>query len=197
MTSTDMLKAELGIKPGVIGATMGLRSGVYFDFLDPQLATIFVNDIAWGLANTCRFGGHSLEFYSVAQHSVLCASLVEPEHQFAALMHDAAEAYTGDMIAPLKQLCPDFKAVERRVEAAVFARFGISTPLHPSIKHADLRMLRTEQRDLTSCAADDWTGLDAYEPMAERIEPMAPEQAAIEWLMAFHRLAPAAVRAVA
>lgn len=176
-------------KPGTRGATITLYGGGYFDFIEPARSEIRIIDIARGLSNICRFNGQGRYgdgFYSVAQHSVLVSRLVEPQHAFAALMHDAAEAYVGDMTGPLKQLCPDYKAVEKRVEAAIFARFGIEAPLHPSIKQADLRLLRTEQRDLSSGPRDDWSGLDAYEPMEERIVPWAPAAAAAEFLARYN-----------
>lgn len=182
MTTTDALKARLEDKPGVLGATITLAGGGYFDFINPERSDIRIRDIARGLSNTCRFGGQASAgdgFYSVAQHSVLVSRLVDPEHALPALMHDAAEAYIGDMVGPLKQLCPDFKAIEKRVEAAIFAHFQISLPLHPSIKHADLRALRTEQRDLTSGSGDNWNGLDEYEPDEGCIRPLAPYAACL------------------
>lgn len=193
MTTTDILHARIEDKPGVLGATITLYGGGYFDFIHPERSEIRIEDIARGLSNTCRFGGQARYgdgFYSVAQHSVLVSLLVEPEHAFPALMHDAAEAYTGDMVGPLKQLCPDFKAIEKRVEAAVFARFGIATPLHPSVKHADLRALRTEQRDLTSGTDDNWNGLDDFEPWRHRIVPISPVMAMAMFMQRFLVLRP-------
>lgn len=174
MTTSEILKARMENKPGVVGATIITRSGRYFDFIDPQPDQITIDDIAWGLSNICRFNGQCLEFYSVAQHSVLVMDIVPKEHQKAALLHDAAEAYVGDMVGPLKQLVPEYKAIEKRIEAAIFAKFGITTPLDACIKHADLRMLRTEQRDLTSGRKDSWNGLDQYEPMSDRMWPLKP-----------------------
>ncbi len=180
MTTTDTLRARLEDKPGVLGATITLCGGGYFDFIEPERSDIRIGDIARGLSTTTRFGGQASfgdGFYSVAQHCVLVSRLVEPEHAFAGLMHDAAEAYVGDMVGPLKQLCPDFKAIEKRVETAIFARFGIGLPLHPSIKIADLRALRTEQRDLTSGAGDNWNGLDGYPAAETPITPLPPAMA--------------------
>lgn len=187
MTTADALRS----KPGVRGATAITRSGHYFDFLNPDPATIQIEDIAWGLAYTCRFGGQSLAFYSVAQHSVLVSDIVPQHLALAALMHDAAEAYIGDVVGPLKQLLPDYKEVEKRVEAAVAARFGLPAIMDPLIKHADLRLLRTEQRDLTAGSAENWNGLDNWTPLPDQIIPWNPSHAAAVFLGRFQELAAA------
>lgn len=174
MTTTEDLKARLANKPGVIGATIALHSGEYFDFINPEHSEFGIEDIAWALAHVCRFGGQCNAFYSVAQHSVLVSKMVPYEHALAGLLHDAAEFVMGDMVGPLKQLCPDYKAIETRVEAEILARFGIPFPLDPCVKHADLRALRTEQRDVTNSARDSWNGLDQYEPWPHRIVPRSP-----------------------
>lgn len=188
MTGTDIIRAERQGRPGVVGATIITHSGLYFDFADPKPEQIVVQDIAWGLANTCRFNGQCNRFYSVAQHSVLASHIVPPEHALAALLHDAAEAYTGDMVKPLKNLLPDFKIVEARVEAAIFDKFGLPHEMSPEIKLADLRLLRTEQRDLTAGAGDNWNGLDEYEPLPERIIAFAPWRAYRYWFERFWAL---------
>lgn len=189
----ELAPAPVGVKPGTRGATILTRSGLYFDFLDPRPEQIAIEDIAHALAHTCRFGGHSQRFYSVAQHCVLVSRIVPPEHAFAGLMHDAAEAYVGDIPSPLKQLLPDFKAVEARVEAAVATRFGLSLPWSDEVKRADLVALSTEQRDVRK-NADPW-GLDAYPPLATRISPCSPEMARETFLAAFRELAPGRERA--
>jgi len=182
MTTTDILRGRIEGKTGVIGATCITRSGLYFDFVDPQPDQITIEDIAWGLSQTCRFGGQCLEYYSVAQHSILVSQIVPHEHRLAGLMHDAAEAYIGDMVGPLKQLIPDFKVIEKRIEAVIFAKFGIALPLDPSIKHADLRLLRTEQRDLTAGSGENWNGLDRYAPLPFPIRAMKPLAAFVAFL---------------
>jgi len=175
MTTAQMLQN----KPGVVGATIALHSGCYFDFLDPQPTMIHIQDIAHGLAKTCRFGGQSRAFYSVAQHSVLVSEIVPDGLHFPALMHDMAEAYVGDVVGPLKQLLPDYKIVEDRVERACCERFGLTLELvkQPEVKRADLRLLRTEQRDLTNATQDEWNGLSAYLPLKQTIIPLSPDDA--------------------
>ena len=85
----------------------------------PAASKIDIEDIAHALSQLCRFGGHCCEFYSVAQHSVIVSLNVPPEHRFAALMHDAAEAYLGDVIQPIKRLLPEYKAMESEVWRAL------------------------------------------------------------------------------
>ena len=186
MTTAQQLKS----KPGVVGATIILKTGAYFDFLAPTPEMVHIEDIAQGLSHTCRFGGQCLNFYSVAQHSVLVSKIVPDELRFAALLHDAAEAYIGDIVGPLKQLLPDYKVIEERVETAVCERFGLTLAdiSHPEIKRADLRLLRTEQRDLTSGSKDEWNGLSKYPPIDQRIDPLGPLDACTDFLIRFGEL---------
>lgn len=139
----------------IVGPTILLRSGEYFDFENPENSIITIGDIAHALSNICRFTGHVHRFYSVAEHSVLASYLVPPEDAFAALMHDAAEAVLGDVSKPLKSLLPDYRRIEDRVERAIFAKFGLPTELPASVKIADRQMLGIEQR---ACMmnGDDW-----------------------------------------
>ena len=74
--------------PAISGPTIILRSGNYFDLQDPSASRFEVTDIAHALSNICRFTGHTRQFYSVAEHSVLCSYLVPHEDRMIALMHD-------------------------------------------------------------------------------------------------------------
>lgn len=160
----------------IVGPTILLASGVYFDFLDPESCSFEIEDIAHGLSHICRFAGHCREFYSVAQHSVYVSQIVPPEHAFAGLMHDAAEAYVGDIAKPLKDLLPEYRVIEDRVEVALLARHGLTLPLHPSIKEADIVMLATEQVALMR-NRDDWEYTRGRKPADIDIQPMQPREA--------------------
>lgn len=83
--------------------TMITYTGKVFDFDSPSDGPVCLEDIAHALGMLCRFNGHIRRFYSVAQHSVLVSKLVDPRYALLALFHDAAEAYVGDMVSPLKR----------------------------------------------------------------------------------------------
>ena len=70
-----------------------VHSGGRFFPLEPDLDDISITDIAHSLSMVCRYGGHCLRFYSVAEHCVLLSHTVDPEFARWALLHDAAEAY--------------------------------------------------------------------------------------------------------
>lgn len=123
-------------------------TGQIFDLWNPIPEQVSIPDIAHALSNICRFGGHTRVHYSVAQHSVLVSSQLNSKDALVGLLHDAAEAYVGDMVKPLKNALPEFSEVEARIWQAICSRFGIDPVLPLSVKTADLRMLRTEQRDL-------------------------------------------------
>jgi len=123
-------------------------TGRAFYPMDPRPEEISIYDIAHALAHTCRFGGHVREFYSVAQHAVLCSYLVPLEFALQALHHDDTEAYCGDMVRPLKSMLPAYQAVEAKIWCAVADKFKLPLALNPLVKNADHIMLRSEQRDL-------------------------------------------------
>ena len=124
-------------------------SGVEIDLLNPKEEDILIEDIAHALANTCRFNGHVKRFYSVAEHSVLCANLIENKrYQLDALLHDASEAYLGDITRPLKALLPNYMAIEERFQRVIAKKFGLSFPMPKEVKEIDNRMLVIEAQQL-------------------------------------------------
>lgn len=154
-----------------------LRSGAYFDFLCPEESEFTIDDIAHSLSNICRYTGHPYEFYSVAQHSVLASQIVPPEFAFHALMHDAAEAFIGDVAKPLKRLLPDYAKIEIRVERVVMSRFGLPLEMPGCVKRADIIMLRTEQRDIMECEKEIWLQAEGEKPLSSTIIPWSPSVA--------------------
>jgi uncharacterized protein len=158
-------------------------SGRRVNPFDPDPSQLDAEDIARALGNLCRFGGHARSFYSVAQHSVIVSELVEQrggdaEDVFAALMHDASEAYLGDMPHPIKHRSPlgaAFKAAEEHLEAAIRARFRIKADV-PEIKRADRALLATE-RLAFSAENWHWPELDGVAPLDLELTAWSPDEA--------------------
>lgn len=139
-------------------------SGLAFDLVKPDRSMVSIKDIAQSLANLCRFNGHCRRFYSVAEHSLYVSRAVPRPYALQGLLHDATEAYVGDMVAPLKSILVDFKEVESRVREAVCARFGLAVEMPWEVQIADKRMLSTELEYLLLPPPRDWgTMLEACE----------------------------------
>lgn len=156
-------------------------------FLDvPRAADVKIEDIAHALSNLCRFTGHVRRFYSVAQHSVLVSFECDREDALAGLLHDATEAYVGDVSSPLKSMLPEYRAIEARVWRVIAARFSLPDELPASVRHADAVLLATEKRDLLGPAPASWGTWPA--PMLERIDPWAPDWACRNFLSRFREL---------
>jgi hypothetical protein len=170
--------------PPAPGPYLQTVSGRWVNPFDPDPAQLDAGDIARALANQCRFGGHSRVFYSVAQHSVIVSRVVEErggdaEAAFAALMHDASEAYLGDMPHPLKHRSPlgaAFREAEEHLERALRERFRIK-PDVPEIKPADRALLASERRAF-SAETWHWPELEGVEPLDIELTAWPPDEAA-------------------
>lgn len=103
------------------------RTGAKFSMKPEDLTRNLYHseDIATALAKICRFNGHCDGFYSVAEHSVLVSHLVPFRLALPALLHDASEAYLGDMVTPLKDRCPDYRRFEQVVQDEIHQRHRI------------------------------------------------------------------------
>jgi uncharacterized protein len=154
----------------------------------PHPHDVQIYPVAWALAQVNRFTGHALRPYSVAEHSLLVCDLVDQaggnvHAQLAALLHDAHEAYTGDMHSPGKQALGDaWHRWERLHESAVRSAFAIHTAASQyarQIKQADLIALATEKRDLMHPSPHPWLCLAGVQPAAVRLNTRA--QAARGW----------------
>ncbi|HJZ11646.1 MAG TPA: hypothetical protein VJ521_05830 [Acidobacteriota bacterium] len=126
-------------------------SGRKINYLTFCSLDVDIEDIAHALSNICRFGGQCNQRYSVAEHSVLVSQYVESSQGAtldgvrSALMHDAAEAYIGDVPTPLKRLLPGFKLIERRFEDAILEAFDLRIDFSDElVKKADYEMYLRE-----------------------------------------------------
>jgi uncharacterized protein len=153
-----------------------LHSGSIFDLANPEASEIKVEDIAHGLAHTCRFAGQCKAFYSVAEHSVLVSQIVL-QAGLAALFHDAAEAFVGDMSRPLKQLLPEYNKIEKRIERTIFHRFGIEWPAPAEVKTADYSVMAAEQRALMPPGTNEWLSAASILPAHVEIRCLHPQAA--------------------
>lgn len=172
-------------------------SGVYFDFTQPESYEYRIEAIAAALSKLCRFTGHVRQFYSVAQHSVLVSRLVPAEQALAGLLHDASEAFLGDVSSPLKALLPEYKTLERRVEQAIARAFGLPLELPAEVKHADMVALMTEEAQLMPAHTDVWLGGIYQAAAGVHIVPQEPALAEAVFLRRFEELATARERVAA
>lgn len=157
--------------------------------MDPKEQSIKILDIAHALSNLCRFIGQCDRFYSVAQHSIHTSLMVQtddPKIELMALLHDASEAYIGDVSSPLKQLLPEYQEIEKNIQSAIMSKFGLPSELPEQIKEVDLRMLATEKRDLFQ--NDHHVTLDHLNPYEFKIIPMSSEKSAGIFIKYFDHL---------
>lgn len=179
---------------GLVGNTIATGAGLYLDFANPLPEQIITSDIARGLAKTCRFGGQipGNGWYSVAEHCLLGARWIlestgNPDNAFGFLMHDAAEAYTGDIPKPLKVMLPDFAIVEQRLEAVIFAKYQLRHDI-AFIKQCDMAMLKAEKLQLFPHNNDSWCGFDLVTAAPIHVHQLSPVIAAEAWFMLFSDL---------
>lgn len=177
--------------------TIDTISGLKMDLSRPTVEAIDLHDIAHSLAGIPRWLAHTEVPYSVAQHSVeVCEILwrrkAAVELRFAGLLHDAAETYIGDIIAPLKVLLGDrIKEIEGAIMDKVAERFGVSRDLfdHASIKLADIDQREREKRHLMRVPL----GANRRDPRDDNdygdpLIPLDQTSAELLFLRAFHCL---------
>lgn len=156
-------------------------TGKSLDLLHPEPDQVHVIDIAVALARMPRFAGHTTEFYSVAQHSVLTAWLCQRSLKLAALLYDASKAYLCDLPRPIKQHLPEYRAAEDRLMRVIAGKYGFAWPVHSDVKQADAVMLETEHRDLMP-HSPPWEQRHA-EPLPDfTIEPWGMQEACVRLL---------------
>lgn len=155
-----------------------MANGGYFNFLEPEKSDAFtIKEVALGLARECRFGNQlpeKIEVYTVAQHCVLMSFEAPDDLRLAALLHEVEEGFFGDMVGPLKRICPDYKKLSKAAVPIILDRLGHGglDVFSAEIKDLDNRMLATEQRDL--CAPHDggnWALTHNVHPFSDTITP--------------------------
>ena len=169
-------------------------SGLILYYNTPTEDAISIIDIAHALSNICRFTGHTKEFYSVAQHSVLVSNCQNTlEEQRAGLLHDATEAYVNDLPSPLKNsgYLDDYKILENRIHDVINDKYNINDGMTPNIKKADLKVLITEKRDVVNTKGVRlWDWAKDIDPLEEVIIPLGPKEAKALFIQKFIELFP-------
>jgi uncharacterized protein len=172
-----------------------MLSGRRLDLLDPSPLDVEIADIAHGLARVARWNGQTrgTHIFSVAQHTLLVEAVmreqtprVDVRLRLAALLHDAPEYVIGDMISPFKAvLGGDYKAVEKRLLAAIHLRFGLppvlANEITQQIKDADRGAAYLEATELAGFAPTEARrlfGRDPGLPPAIRQDYLTPWTAA-------------------
>lgn len=151
-----------------------------FDLLNPRAENVLTTDLAHALSLVCRFNGHCAHHYSVAQHSLLVAYIIEkeggtPEEQLAGLLHDGTEAYINDLTRPLKLLL--IEAARQREIAWLDLVGQVSAQSHAvSLDAAATRILTTAEREGVSLLLDTYHEIEQriWLAIAERFD-LAPE----------------------
>jgi len=158
-------------KPATSGARVWQRmlSGRRLDLIDPSPLDVEIEDIAHGLARVARWNGQTsgAHIFSVAQHTLLVEAVMRTQspridirHRLAALLHDAPEYVIGDMISPFKAvLGGNYRAVEKRLLAAIHIRFGLPAELDAAI----VRQIKSADRGAAYLEATELAGFSDAE----------------------------------
>jgi len=173
-----MTAGKFSAPPAATRVWQRMLSGRRLDLLDPSPLDIEIADIAHGLARVARWNGQTrgAHIFSVAQHTLLVEAVmrersprVDDRSRLAALLHDAPEYVIGDMISPFKAvLGGDYKAVEKRLLAAIHVRFGLPPVLAPEleqrIKQADRGAAFLEATELAGFEGAEAKRLFGHDP---------------------------------
>lgn len=141
------------------------RTGDYVNIVDPDPSTIHIEDIAFALSRINRYTGHTKVPYNVAEHCIRVSSLIGrqgygPKLQLAGLLHDASEAYLGDVATPLKRLLTEYKALEDNFERVIEEKFNVQFRGCGVVKTADLALLQIE-REMLMPMNGEWEILES------------------------------------
>jgi len=185
-----------GVPRSKRGTWMQTFSGRFYP-LDPRPEEFEIKDIALSLSRINRYNGHNDAPISVAQHSVQCVDLVElidggdeeevHRHKRYMLMHDATEAYVGDMVRPLKSIIPQFGEIEAKVWEACVERFEIE-PIDPKVvKYYDNLACAWEKRDLCT-SYEHWPRMPEVPDVLLRMKSWTAKQSERQFIQMFNEL---------
>lgn len=173
MKATDLIGKSLSVEGHMI-----THSGILFNLLEPMMEDINPIDIAVHLARTARWNGGTRHFYSVAEHCCRCHDKAPGHLKALALLHDAEEAYWGDIIKTVKVLlrreCSVIPGKMSELRSLIFKRFGISEEGYEEVVKIDMEELQWD--------FDNQIVASNHFPWNEMVSTA-------EWLMRFNGLA--------
>lgn len=189
----------------IVGPTILMGDGLYFDLQAPNAEGMTIEDYAWGIATNIRFRGQTKQknglrcAYNVAQHVVMLADQMLDdgctyEQAFEGLMHESDEVPWPDFLGPGKALFPpEVRALIKRSGHAINQHFGVTAKHKSLVKRYDIRMLATEKRELMPhSGVDQWSFTEGYEPFDFGIIPWGIDYAAERFIACYNFLAPRA-----
>lgn len=166
--------------------SISTQDGSFFDYNNPDKYDYPIETIAHALSHICRYGGHCNWFYSVAEHSVLVSKVVPPELALCGLLHDASEAFVGDMPSPLKALCQSYKTIENKVQKAIANKYDLPYPFPQEVHLADKQLYKAER--LTVAPVPDNVWHTDIQPADVEIEGYDPINAKYLFLERYQQL---------
>lgn len=160
-----------------------------YEFLNPKVDQVCIEDIAQALSMNCRYSGHVKSFYSVAEHSCIVSDKVleltgDYQMAFDALLHDASEAYLTDIPRPIKPHLKNYFDIEALSEKCIQKALGCN-PMNELIKHIDTNIIRDEAEQLF-ISTPSWAG--DYELVNIKVASMPPEKAKLEFTHRYNKL---------
>lgn len=141
-------------------------SGKRVDPFNMKADDIDIQDISHSLSMQCRYNGHLGRFYSVAEHCVLVSQLVPAEQKLWGLLHDATEAYVGDLISPIKRKMDDFVLLEDEIHGAVSQHFGLTSYIPDLVHNADKYIQELECEWINAGCPNGMHGIVGLDPSA-------------------------------
>lgn len=156
-------------------AFMSTFGGRRIDPTNPNPLDLHIVDIAHALSQLCRFTGHTITFYSVAQHSLLVSMNCPDGFKLEGLLHDAAEAFISDLSRPLKHhpSMTAYRELEETVDSVIRAHYELPPTMSPEVKDVDNKLVVDES--LALMVNHDWA--EGNPRLGLRIYPLPPAEA--------------------
>mgnify|MGYP003865886187 CR=1 FL=1 len=165
--------------------------------LFPSAVEFNIEDIAHSLSNMCRYNGHTKYFYSVAEHSLLVASILPDKLKLEGLLHDAPEIYFTDLPAPIKgHFYVDIldrgekisiEEFENLLWKKISKRWNLNSELSAEVKQADVNVALAEKHELFDMNLR-WRLEEIAEPAPVKIQGLLPNQAKEKFLDIYQKL---------